>query len=354
MKRRFLSLLTAFALCLTLIPTTAFADDEERGEDVSPCICETACTEGVMNPDCPVCGTEDAQPEDCRAPKLADETGSTPTPKEDPVPAPGGTDEEQSGKEQSGKEQPSAIAEDEGSSAPADDELGSDAVAAEASPVAMRAANGISARAANSGTIYLGDFEIDTGYSSASYDYYNGKPGYKYDASTQTLTLKDYSITSYHQTESGLDDSYFKYYNVFLDCRAVGRLTIVLEGSNYIGGDSYLDMYASSTSDKNTPRYMGILGNTVIFSGSGSLTVKTQMYPIQAGGVQVLGNATLNLYSHMDGTAVKQMEVCSGATVNAEVQGNELPYCGLKVSKGGGNGSLTVSGTLSVTTKGCQ
>ena len=113
MKRRFLSLLSAFALCLTLIPTTAFADDEGRGEDVSPCICETACTEEAMNPDCPVCGAEDAQPEDCRAPKLADETGSTPTPEEDPVPAPGGADEEQSG-----KEQPSAIAEDEGSSAP--------------------------------------------------------------------------------------------------------------------------------------------------------------------------------------------------------------------------------------------
>ena len=303
MKKRLLSLLTAFSLCLTLIPTTVFADDEKRGEDVSPSICETACTEES---------------------KL-------------------------------GKEQPNAIAEDEGSSAPADDELGSDAVAAEASPVAMRAANGISARAANSGTIYLGNFEINTGYSSASYDYYNGKLGYAYDASTQTLTLKDYNITSYHQIESGLDDSYFKYYNVFLDCRAVGRLTIVLEGNNYIGGDSYLNMYASSTSNKDTPRYMGILGNTVIFSGSGSLTVKTQMYPIQAGGVQVLGNATLNLYSHMDGTAVKQMEVCSGATVNAEVQGSELPYCGLKVSKSGsGNGSLTVSGTLSVTTKGCQ
>ena len=164
MKRRFLSLLTAFALCLTLIPTTAFADDEERGEDVSPCICETACTEGVMNPDCPVCGAEDAQPEDCRAPKLADETGSTPTPKEDPVPAPGGTDEEQSGKEQpdalTGDEDPDAPTEDEGTSALADVELGSDAVAAEVSPVAMRAANGIRARAAN-GTITLGSTVLD-------------------------------------------------------------------------------------------------------------------------------------------------------------------------------------------------
>ena len=77
MNKRFFSLLAAFSLCLTLIPTTAFADDEKRGEDVSPSICETACTEES---------------------KL-------------------------------GKEQPNAIAEDEGSSLPADDELGSDAVA---------------------------------------------------------------------------------------------------------------------------------------------------------------------------------------------------------------------------------
>ncbi len=375
MKKRLLSILTALCLCLTLLPTAAFAEGSMEPPPV--CSCETACTEEVMNPACPVCGTEDAQPEDCCAPKLADETGSTPSSKEDSVPAPGGTDESKLGEEQpdaptededsivpvgdegssvpADDEDPNAPAENEGSSVPADDELGNDAVIVKKNLTATQATNDIRARAANSGTIYLGDFAIDTGYSSASYDYYNGKPGYTYDASTQTLTLKDYNITSYHQTESGLDDSYFKYYNVFLDCRAVGRLTIVLEGDNYIGGDGYLNMYASSTSEKDQPRYMGILGNTVIFSGSGSLTVKTQMYPIQAGGVQVLGNATLDLYSHMDGTAVKQMEVCSGATVNAEVQGSELPYCGLKVSKGGsGNGSLSVSGILSVKTKGCQ
>ena len=65
MKRRFLSLLTAFALCLTLIPTTAFADDEKRGEDVSPCSCETACTAENMNTECPVCGAENAIPQNC-------------------------------------------------------------------------------------------------------------------------------------------------------------------------------------------------------------------------------------------------------------------------------------------------
>ena len=65
MNKRFFSLLAAFALCLTLIPTTAFADDEKRGEDVSQCSCETACTTDNMNKECPVCGAENAIPQNC-------------------------------------------------------------------------------------------------------------------------------------------------------------------------------------------------------------------------------------------------------------------------------------------------
>ena len=65
MNKRFFSLLAAFALCFTLIPTTAFADDEKRGEDVSPCRCETACTVDNMNKECPVCGAENAIPQNC-------------------------------------------------------------------------------------------------------------------------------------------------------------------------------------------------------------------------------------------------------------------------------------------------
>ena len=65
MNKRFFSLLAAFALCLTLIPTTAFADDEKRGEDVSPCSCETACTTDNMDKECPVCGAENAIPQNC-------------------------------------------------------------------------------------------------------------------------------------------------------------------------------------------------------------------------------------------------------------------------------------------------
>ena len=367
MKRRFLSLLTAFALCLTLIPTTAFADDEERGEDISPCICETACTEGAMNPDCPVCGAEDAQSEDCRAPKLADETGSTPTPKEDPVPAPGGADEEQSGKEQpdaptEGEDpdapaedenpsvpaedaDPNAPAEDEGTSAPADDELGSDAVAAEVSPVAMRAANGISARAAN-GTITLGSTVLDITQSSIS-STYDTTGGFKYDADTKTLTLRNCTIDTYTQVSSEQLPGIFKYYNVFLDSRNVGTLNIVLEGSNYIGDPSSLK-YIPAASDVNTPRYLGIWGNTVRFSGSGSLTIDAQTFPIQSGGIETSGSVDLTLRSYMNGTVTQSMAVGAGTCVTAEAQGNNLDFYALNVKN-----DLTVNGTLNATTKGC-
>ena len=293
MKRRFLSLLTAFALCLTLIPTTAFADDEKRGEDASPSICETACTEES---------------------KL-------------------------------GKEQPNAIAEDEGSSAPADDELGSDVVAAKASPVAMRAANGISARAAN-GTITLGSTVLDITQSSIS-STYDTTGGFKYDADTKTLTLRNCTIDTYTKVSSEQLPSIFKYYNVFLDSRNVGTLNIVLEGSNYIGNSGSLK-YMSAGSDLNTPRYLGIWGNTVRFSGSGSLTIEAQTFPIQSGGIETSGSVDLTLRSYMNGTVTRSMAVGAGTCVTAEAQGNNLDFYALNVKN-----DLTVNGTLNATTKGC-
>ena len=293
MKRRFLSLLTAFALCLTLIPTTAFADDEKRGEDVSPSICETACTEES---------------------KL-------------------------------GKEQPNAIAEDEGSSAPADDELGSDVVAAEASPAAMRAANGISARAAN-GTITLGSTVLDITQSSIS-STYDTTGGFKYDAATKTLTLRNCKIDTYTKVSSEQLPGIFKYYNVFLDSRNVGTLNIVLEGSNYIGNSGSLK-YMSAGSDLNTPRYLGIWGNTVRFSGSGSLTIEAQTFPIQSGGIETSGSVDLTLRSYMNGTVTRSMAVGAGTSVTAETKGNNLDFYALNVKN-----DLTVNGTLNATTKGC-
>jgi len=285
MKRRFLSLLTAFALCLTLIPTTAFADDEKRGEDVSPSICETACTEES---------------------KL-------------------------------GKEQPNAIAEDEGSSAPADDELGSDVVAAKASPVAMRAANG---------TITLGSTVLDVTQSSIS-STYDTTGGFKYDAATKTLTLRNCTIDTYTKVSSEQLPGIFNYYNVFLDSRNVGTLNIVLEGRNYIGDSSSLK-YMPAASDVNTPRYLGIWGNTVRFSGSGSLTVEAQTFPIQSGGIETSGSVDLTLRSYMNGTVTRSMAVGAGTSVTAETKGNNLDFYALNVKN-----NLTVNGTLNATTKGC-
>ena len=50
-------------MVLTLLPTTAFA--EESTETSPVCSCETACTAESMNTDCPVCGAEGASAENC-------------------------------------------------------------------------------------------------------------------------------------------------------------------------------------------------------------------------------------------------------------------------------------------------
>ena len=353
MKRRFVSLLTAFALCLTLIPTAAFAVDEENGEDTSPCVCETVCTEESMNPDCTVCGAEDARPEDCCAPKTADEADSTPSPEEEPVPAPGGTDEPQPGEEQPDEEQPDAPAEGEASDAPTeveepsvptDDEL-INAAATEESPAAAQAADGIRVQAA-SGTLTLGSTVLDITQNSIS-STYETTGGFKYDADTNTLTLRNYRIDTYTTVRSDQLPGIFRYYNVFLDSRNVGTLNIVLEGSNYIGDSSSLK-YTSASSDLDTPRCLGIWGNTVRFSGSGSLTIEAQTFPIQSGGIETSGSVKLTLRSWMKGTVTQSMTVGAGTRVTAEAQGNNLDFYALSVKN-----NLTVNGTLDATTKGC-
>ena len=63
MKKRLLSILLALIMALSVLPTAAFAED--GGENLPACICETACTAEEMNIDCPVCGAEGAQPENC-------------------------------------------------------------------------------------------------------------------------------------------------------------------------------------------------------------------------------------------------------------------------------------------------
>ena len=63
MKKRLFSILTALCLCLSMLPTAAFA--EGSTEEPPVCICETACTAESMNAECSVCGAEGALTENC-------------------------------------------------------------------------------------------------------------------------------------------------------------------------------------------------------------------------------------------------------------------------------------------------
>ena len=88
--------------------------------------------------------------------------------------------------------------------------------------------------------------------------------------------------------------------------------------------------------------------NTVRFSGSGSLTIEAQTFPIQSGGIETSGSVDLTLRSYMNGTVTRSMAVGAGTSVTAEAQGNNLDFYALNVKN-----NLTVNGTLNATTKGC-
>ena len=63
MKKRILSLLLCCVMLIGLLPTTAFA--EGSAENLPVCTCGTACTADNMNTECPVCGAENAIPQNC-------------------------------------------------------------------------------------------------------------------------------------------------------------------------------------------------------------------------------------------------------------------------------------------------
>ena len=63
MRKRLFSILLAQCMVLSLVPTTAFAEDST--EETAVCTCEMACTEETMNAECPVCGAEGALVENC-------------------------------------------------------------------------------------------------------------------------------------------------------------------------------------------------------------------------------------------------------------------------------------------------
>ena len=63
MKKQIVSTLLALCMLLCLMPTAAFAEGSTETPPV--CSCETACTTDNMNTECPVCGAENAIPQNC-------------------------------------------------------------------------------------------------------------------------------------------------------------------------------------------------------------------------------------------------------------------------------------------------
>lgn len=77
--RGIFSALTALALCLSLLPTAAWAAEETPAPEAPTfCTCKTLCMEGSVNADCPVCGAEGADLTLC-----AGTVPDTETPEED-------------------------------------------------------------------------------------------------------------------------------------------------------------------------------------------------------------------------------------------------------------------------------
>ena len=64
MKKRIVSTLLALCMLLCLMPTAAFAEGSTEPPPV--CSCETACTTESRNAECPVCGAEGADQENCK------------------------------------------------------------------------------------------------------------------------------------------------------------------------------------------------------------------------------------------------------------------------------------------------
>ena len=76
MKKQIVSTLLALCMLLCLVPTAAFAGDNTETPPV--CSCETACTAESRNAECPVCGAEGADPENCKCATAESEQKAAP------------------------------------------------------------------------------------------------------------------------------------------------------------------------------------------------------------------------------------------------------------------------------------
>ena len=198
MKRRIISVLLVLVMALTLLPTAAFATEEdvaapaERQEPV--CVCEAACTEEAMNADCPICGAEGAHTHDCARYQDGEK------PAVSGAAQPGAEPE----KQPEGEEKPQPEEQPESGAPDADEPEES---AAQENMAVQSDDQGIALLAADShthcicgGNVTAGDH---TGHSDVAYQPWNGTSGISYTNNVAYVYLTGSATISGHLTVDG-------------------------------------------------------------------------------------------------------------------------------------------------------
>ena len=198
MKRRIISVLLVLVMALTLLPTAAFATEEdvaapaERQEPV--CVCEAACTEEAMNADCPICGAEGAHTHDCARYQDGEK------PAVSGAAQPGAEPE----KQPEGEEKPQPAEQPESGAPDADEPEES---AAQENMAVQSDDQGIALLAADShthcicgGSVRAGDH---TSHSDVTYTAWNDTDGISYTNNTAYVYLTGNAILSGHLTVDG-------------------------------------------------------------------------------------------------------------------------------------------------------
>ena len=298
MKKRLLSMILLLCMVLTMLPTAVFAEDTEE----SPiCTCETACTAENMNPECSVCGAEDALPEDCAqcSVEQVEEASELPQPQEGPAP-------------QSADEGIAVQAAHThcfcGGSVTAGDHT-------DHTDVTYTPCNNLDSIEYSDGTAYV----YLTGNITQSYTLtvQEGKTLY--------LCLNGYSISGKGITCQG---------TVYLcDCSAAQSGTVSCSGSSCISvkQNAALYMYGGTLCDGNTKNTGGgahVSGTMNLYSG----TIRDNTASSDGGGIFVNSTGTLNLYGGMiTGNKVSTFQGSYGG--------------GVYVSKGG---TISISGSPAI------
>ena len=333
MTKRIFSLLTALALCLTLVPTAVFAETVEAPEPVPVCVCQTRCGEAQINEACPACGGTAAQPERCAAADA--DAPDADAPAEGDIDDPADDDEQpvDDAQQPDDTQQPEEDAEqspEDAQQPPEGDETDMDETSVTNYGISVQAAGG---------ELWLGGVNVLDNPTG------NGPNGGSYHFENGTLTLTDYVAegTNYHSFSGrSVPTAAYLYTSLqALKIELVGNCRFGdSENIEYVTGSKTIRT-AGIVSDPNTNEYLYINST----DGKGNLEINSHIRPLDVRNV-TLGAGTITLNSGMDGCSIRgAMTVKGSADVTmASLLESKLAYSGASIT-----GSLTVYQNSKVT-----